>query len=130
MGILSKLFGRSGSDAEAQTVQNEADVPDTPRQALIVRFDYGLPSDEPFFALDEALHETFPGAYDGNEIALDGRDGAFYFYGPDADALLTMAAPVLLKYPFMQGAFCTRRYGEAGDENALEVTTGLGRAPS
>ncbi len=126
MSILSKLFGRFGPDSEVSSRQSETDIRNIPKQALIVRFGYGLPSDDPFFELDEALHEAFPAEYDGHEIAMDNSDGSFYFYGPDADALLKMVAPVLLRYPFMKGASCTRRYGEADDDAAVEVSTELG----
>jgi hypothetical protein len=105
-----------------------------PKQALIVNFSYGLDSANPFFELDEVLHEAFldaaPAEYDGHEIAMDNSDGTFYFYGPEADDLLRRATPVLLKYPFMKGASCMRRYGDVDDENALEVTTVLGQLPS
>jgi hypothetical protein len=103
-------------------------------QALIVRFNYGLPSTDQFFELDEVLHEAFlefePTLYDGHEIAMDLSDGTYFFYGPDADELLRLATPFLLRYSFMKGAECTRRYGDVHDENALEVTTILGLMPS
>lgn len=125
MGIFSRLFGRP----ETPSVQ-EADVLVVPKQSLIVRFEYELPSEEPYCELDEDLFMAFRTEYDGHATVIDGSDSTLFFYGPDADVLLKMAAPILLKYPFMKGAECTRRYGGADDENALEITTELGRLPS
>jgi hypothetical protein len=134
MGVFSKLLGAFARASEAQPAQSGEKALEHPTQALIVNFDYGLPSDDPFFELDEVLHEAFlnaaPAEYDGHEIAMDNSDGTFFFYGPSADELLRLAAPLLLKYPFMKGAKCLRRYGKADDDNALEVTTELGRLPS
>jgi hypothetical protein len=106
----------------------------TETQALIVQFNYELPSEDAFFDLDETLREAFfqfaPAMYDGHEIAMNLSDGMFFFYGPDADELLRLASPILLKYNFMKGAECNRRYGNVENEEALKITTLLGQLPS
>jgi hypothetical protein len=134
MALLSKFLSLFVLAGGIQTAQIDEAAGEPATQALIVKFDYGLPSDDPFFELDEVLHKAFldaaPAEYDGHELAVDNSDGAFFFYGPNADMLLQLVTPILLKYPFMKGAACTRRYGEADDDNALEVTTELGRLPS
>jgi hypothetical protein len=99
----------------------------TSEQAVIVEFQYGLDDLDPLFALEEKLHKAIAdadaGEYDGNEIATDLSDGSIYMYGPDADVLHAIVMPHLAATPFMKGAVCTRRYGDAGDFDAKEVQT-------
>jgi hypothetical protein len=96
-------------------------------QAVIVEFQYGLDDLDPLFALEEKLHQAIAdadvGEYDGNEIATDLSDGSIYMYGPDADALHATVLPHLAATPFMKGAVCTRRYGDAVNLDAKEVRT-------
>lgn len=81
--------------------------------------------------MNEALYDAFveygPSLFDGHEIALDLSVGTFYFYGPDADELLRLVAPIMLENEFMKGAECMRRYSEIDDENCRKVTTFLGQ---
>ena len=83
-------------------------------QAVIVEFKYGLSNLEALFDLEEKLHQAIEtadvGEYDGNAVATDLSDGTLYMYGPSAA-------------PFMRGALCTRRYGDAGDLDVREVRT-------
>jgi hypothetical protein len=122
VGIFAKLASAFG----IVKIQRKASSP-APSQALIVNFDYGLKTPDRLFALDEKLQEHFsdvyPIEYDGNEFATDLSGGTFYFYGPDADALLDAVLPQLKPIKFMEGARLTRRYGEAGDRMAREDTT-------
>ncbi len=93
--------------------------------AVIVRFTYRLDTLDALFALEdrlvEAIEGTGAGEYDGHDIAADLADGALYIYGPDADALCATVLPILRDVPFMKGATCIRRFGDASDPGAKEI---------
>jgi len=97
--------------------------------AVIVKFSYGLSALEPLNALEDLLEEAITtnavGEYDGNEIAVDLKDGRLYMYGSDADALFAVVLPILQATSFMIGAQVVRRYGPAGDPLSREVLTTL-----
>jgi hypothetical protein len=122
-------LGKTEEDSKPPEIESEPE-----KHALIIRFVYGLSTSNQFDELAETLYEAFleyePAEYDGHEIAMDLSDGMFFFYGPDADELLKLASPILLKYEFMKGAECIRRYGDVENDQALTVTTLLGRLPS
>lgn len=46
---------------------------------------------------------------------MDGSDGFFYMYGPDADRLFEAVRPTFEATPFMAGAQVTLRYGPPED---------------
>lgn len=119
-----RLSGRKKQVTVSQPVQ----------QALIVNFKQQIDDSNAFYELTDELYNAFEGKapfeYDGHELAVDGSEGSFYFYGPDADKLLILASPILLKYKFMAGAECLRRYGDVNDADAQQVTTVLGQLPS
>ena len=95
--------------------------------AVIVHFQYGSTNLDRLFAaehqLEAAINEARAGELDGHEIAVDGSDGFFYMYGPDADRLFAAVEPVLATVPFMNGATVTRRYGPPGPGVKKTVTT-------
>jgi len=70
--------------------------------------------------LEAILSEKDVGVLDGHEIAMDGRDGFLFLFGPDADALYAVIEPVLRASPVTQGGNATLRYGAPGQFNVLE----------
>lgn len=90
-----------------------------PEHAVIVHFRYGSTDLSPLFKLEDALESalaaTGAGQYDGNEVAIDGRDGYLYLYGPDADRLYEAVAAILKREAFMRGARVKKRYGPPED---------------
>jgi hypothetical protein len=100
-----------------------------PDQAVIVHFDYGNADWEPFFkfekVLESAIQKSGAGDYDGNELAVDGREGTLYMYGPDADKLLAAAKPILLSTALLKNVTVTLRYGSVKDKLARVVKVRL-----
>lgn len=94
-------------------------------QAVIVHFKYGSTDLTPLFNLERRLENAIlkarAGEYDGNEVAIDGSEGYLYMYGPDADRLYEVVAPILTVEPFMEGAKVKKRYGPPQD-GVREVT--------
>ena len=88
-------------------------------QAVIVHFDYAADSLDPLHDLEEQLEEAIAeagvGEFDGNEIAVGLSDGSLYMYGPDADALFTVARPLLAAAGCLRNARATLRYGPPQD---------------
>lgn len=93
-------------------------------QAVIVHFQYGSTDLSRLFELENRLMDAIAaanaGELDGHEIAMDGSDGFYFMYGPDADRLLSAILPVLESSDFMKGAEVRRRYGPP-DDNSREV---------
>lgn len=123
MKLLKVLVAVIGIGASVPAAQAS---PSTPQeQAVIVHFHYGSTNLQPIFALEDklgaAITDANAGEYDGNEIATDGSDGFLYMYGPDADRLYEVTAPILKSAPFMHGATIKKRYGPAA-EGTREVT--------
>ena len=108
--------------------QASALPPSAQEQAVIVHFNYGSTDLQPIFALEDkleaAISKAKAGEYDGNEVATDGSDGFLYMYGPDADRLFEVVAPILKSVPFMRGATVKKRYGPVAP-NTKEVTVAL-----
>jgi hypothetical protein len=65
--------------------------------------------------LTSVVAEADVGEVDGHEVAVDGSDGTFYLYGPDADALLDAVLPHLQQMEIMRGATVILRYGPPVD---------------
>ena len=59
-----------------------------------------------------AVAASGAGEYDGHEIGPDGA--VLYLYGPDADRLLEVVAPVLRRGPLPAGSYAIKRYGPPG----------------
>lgn len=101
------------------------------QHSLIVYFEYGLDDTDPMHdlgdRLNEAVEEAGVGAYDGHEIADSLAKGSFYLYGPDADALFAVVAPILRESPLACGAEIRLRYGDVLDDSAREERLGLSR---
>ena len=104
MGILSKLFGSK---------KHVSKVPS--QQEVIVYFSYGSTNFQHLYSLEDSLRiaisEAKAGEYDGHEVATDGSDGAYYMFGPDAEALYKVISPVLAASPFMRGAKVSLLFG-------------------
>ena len=97
--------------------------------AVIVRFDYGQTNLSPLHELEDKLTDAIQSAavgdFDGNEIAVDGSDGRFYMYGPNADRLFEVVRPLLAAATCIRNAVATIRYGPAEDAvKELEVAIG------
>src|SRR2546423_746716 len=105
-------------------------------QAVIVRFEYAAESLDPLFELEERLEVAITGAgvgeFDGNEIAVDGSDGALYMYGPDADALFAVVRPLLKAAGCLRNARAILRYGppEEGVRERIVAVAGPDPAPN
>ncbi|MEJ8662204.1 hypothetical protein [Streptomyces sp. MS1.AVA.4] len=67
--------------------------------------------------LTEAIEQAEVGEFDGNEYG--GGEVVLYAYGPDADALFAVMAPVLHDLPF-RPAHVLLRYGSVDDPSAAE----------
>jgi hypothetical protein len=77
--------------------------------------------------LRAAIEAAKVGEFDGNELAVDGSEGRFYMYGPDADRLFNVVRPILEASPLMKGADVIKRYGAATGERAKETRVKLGK---
>ncbi|MFD8981680.1 hypothetical protein [Streptomyces sp. NPDC059564] len=67
--------------------------------------------------LTEAIEQAEVGEFDGNEYG--GGEVVLYAYGPDADALFAVMAPILHDLPF-RPAHVLLRYGSVDDPSAAE----------
>ena len=107
MGLLSKLFG------SRHTAKDGA-----PDQEVEVHFEYGSTNFQYVYALGDqiqrALAEAKVGEYDGHAIPADGSEGRYFVYGPDAEAIFKVIAPVLASSPLTSKATVTLRYGPRG----------------
>ncbi|WP_030303711.1 hypothetical protein [Streptomyces katrae] len=74
------------------------------------------------FLLTEAIEDAEVGEFDGNEYG--GGEVALYAYGPDADALFAVMAPILSDLPF-RPAHVVLRYGSVDDPSAAEHRVAL-----
>jgi hypothetical protein len=96
-------------------------------QAVILHFQYGSTDLWRLFELEDRLADAIAaakvGEIDGHEIAMDGSDGFYFMYGPDADRLLSVVLPVLKSSDFMKGAEVRRQYGPPGSNPREVVTT-------
>lgn len=94
-------------------------------QAVIVRFAPVPRNLDGLYRLEDQLTDVLGrsgyGEYDGHDIALDGRDGYLYFYGPDADRILAAVQPLLRATSFLRGAVATKRYGPPDPAVRTEV---------
>ncbi|MEV6203326.1 hypothetical protein AB0M64_25635 [Streptomyces sp. NPDC051771] len=67
--------------------------------------------------LSEAIEQAGVGEFDGNEYG--GGEAVLYAYGPDADALFAVMAPILKDLPF-RPVHVVLRYGSVDDPSAAE----------
>lgn len=97
------------------------------QQAVIVKYRFASGNLDRIFELEEQLArvvEAMPGCeFDGNEIAVDGRDNLFYMYGPDADKLFEAIEPVLLSSEILSEAQVRLRYGLPGIDTRVKTVT-------
>jgi len=104
MGLLSKIFGLKRNTQEGPPVQE-----------VEVHFSYGSTNFQHLYALEDvlghAISDAAVGVYEGHDVSADGSDGYFYIYGPDAEAIHRVIAPVLADSLFMRGATITLWFG-------------------
>ncbi len=95
-------------------------VPPVQEQAVMVHFSYGSTDLQPLRALEaqleQALSSSGAGDFDGDEMAVSGKDGYLYMYGPSADRVVDVVLPILQGVQFMHGALVTKVYGELGSD--------------
>ncbi|BAM89623.1 conserved hypothetical protein [Bradyrhizobium oligotrophicum S58] len=73
--------------------------------------------------LQQAIDHQGVGEFDGDEFG--GGRCVLYMYGPDADRLFGVIAPILKAAPSARGGFVVKRYGDAKDPEAVEVRVDL-----
>ena len=104
MDWLSRFFNKTNKEPKGPPVQE-----------VEVHFSYGSTNLQYLFALDDVLRHSISdaavGVYDGHDISADGNDGVFYFYGPDAEAIHLVIAPILAGSSFMHDATITLWFG-------------------
>jgi hypothetical protein len=104
MGLFSKIFGSSKSDPAGPPVQE-----------IEVHFGYGSTNYQHLYALEDELRRTITdaavGMYEGHDVSVDGSDGYYFMYGPDAEAIFRVISPVLAASSFMHGARVTMWFG-------------------
>ena len=107
MGLLSKLFGSRNATKNG-----------SPEQEVEVHFAYGSTNFQYVYSLGDeiqtAIAEAKVGEYDGHAIPADGSEGRYFVYGPDAEAIFKVIAPVLEASPLMRGATVTLHFGPRG----------------
>jgi hypothetical protein len=107
MGLLSKLFGSKDSEKSGP-----------PAQEVEVYFAYGSTNFQYVYALGDqlqlAITEAKVGEYDGHAIPADGSEGRYFVYGPDAEAIFKVIAPVLEASALTRGATVTLHFGPRG----------------
>jgi len=116
--LICAVVGAAGQPAKPQ------------EQAVIVHFLYGSRDWKPFFSFEEklenAIHASGVGEYDGNELAADGSDGFLYMYAPDAERLFKLVRPYLEGNALLKNVVVTIRYGAADDPKVKERVVKLG----
>lgn len=107
MGLLSKLF------ASRDSAKNGA-----PEQEVEILFEYGSTNFQYVYALGDqiqlAVAEAKVGEYDGHALPADGSEGRYFVFGPDAEAIFKVIAPVLASSPVTSRAKVTLHYGPRG----------------
>jgi len=73
--------------------------------------------------LHQAIDHHRVGEFDGDEFG--GGRCLLFMYGPDADRLFGVIAPILKASSLARGGFVIKRYGEAKDPDAVEVRVDL-----
>jgi hypothetical protein len=73
--------------------------------------------------LRDAIDDQGVGEFDGE--GWGGGLCVLYMYGPGADRLFDVVAPILNEAPLARGGFAVKRYGGAEDLSAVEVRVDL-----
>ncbi|MGJ5180952.1 hypothetical protein ACQR16_28740 [Bradyrhizobium oligotrophicum] len=73
--------------------------------------------------LQQAIDHHGVGEFDGDEFG--GGRCVLFMYGPDADQLFGVIAPILKAFPLTRGSIVIKRYGEAKNPDAVEVRVDL-----
>jgi len=96
-------------------------------QAVIVKYNFAAGNLDRIFELEDqlanAVESASVGQFDGNEIAVDGRDNLFYMYGPDAEKIYEAIEPVLLSWDILSQAQVLLRYGPPGIDTRQKTIT-------
>jgi hypothetical protein len=114
MGLLSKLFG-------SKEARNGAKG----KQEVEVHFEYGSTNFQFVYALgdqiEQAVTEANVGEYDGHALPADGSEGRYFVFGPDAEEIYRVIAPVLEASSLMRGATVTLWFGPPGRRTPKRV---------
>lgn len=93
--------------------------------AVMIHFDYYPKDAARIHALERRLEGAIKHARAGElgetELHVDGNDGYLYMFGPDADRLYRVTAPILKSSRLMNGAEVTERYA-AGTKTFIVPT--------
>jgi hypothetical protein len=104
MGLLSRLFGSRNAAKKGAS-----------EQEVEVRFAYGSTNFQHVYSLGDkirlAIVEAKVGEYDGHALPADGSECRYFVFGPDAEAIFRVIAPVLEASPLMRGATVTLHFG-------------------
>jgi hypothetical protein len=123
--VFKKIRALFGSRAN----ETEAVGGGVSEHAVLVEFEYGQEDLDDLYEAEERLREVVEaagaGECDGHEIAMDGSHGQLFLYGPDADALFSVAKPVILASDCLKKPQVTLRYGRADDKNARQYVVDL-----
>lgn len=113
MGLFDKVKAQSDSPALDQ--------------AVIVKYNFAAGNLDRIFEIEDqlanAVESASVGQFDGNEIAVDGRDNLFYMYGPDANKIYEAIEPILLSWDVLSQAQVLLRYGPPGIDTRQKMIT-------
>ena len=94
--------------------------------AVMVHFDYYPKDAARLHALERrlegAIKRAGAGALGESELHVDGNDEYLYMFGPDADRLYRVTAPILKSSQLMNGAEVTERDAAAGTKTFVVRT--------
>lgn len=104
MGLLSRLFGSGGAARKGPPVQE-----------VEIHFEYGSTNYQHLYALEDliqhAIADARVGKYEGHETSPDGSDARLFAFGPEAEAIYRVIAPILAGSPLTREASITLWYG-------------------
>src|SRR5262249_36817510 len=105
-----------GTLTEAKRFERRLSVEE---HAVIAHFDYTADTLDPLYdlgeRLDAAIVSSGVGEFDGNEMAVNLRDGSLYMYGPDAEKLFAAVRPLLADAKCLTNVRVTLRFGPPAD---------------
>jgi len=95
-------------------------------QSVLIHFDYDDDDLDDLLDLEAkmrvAVAAAATGMVDGNEIAIEGTDGTFFLYGPDADLLFATVRQIVQSSPHVRNTRAVLRYGGLKQQDAPVAT--------
>jgi hypothetical protein len=95
------------------------------QEYVSIHFRYGQADWSPFFAFEKVIENVIAraavGNYEGNLLAVGGKDGYMDFCGPSAVALFEVLKPHLLGAQCLKGIEVTLRYAQGTDQRPREL---------